>query len=644
MCGIAGILAVSSVDPSVLARMSRALVHRGPDDEGAWIDQEARIGLAHRRLAIIDLTPAGHQPLTSRSGRFVLTFNGEIYNHLELRKELEADRRINWVGHCDSETLVEAISAWGLRPALERCVGMFALAAWDRETRQLSLARDRFGEKPLYFGYAGKDFAFASELRPLADHPSFDRRIDRTALAKLAARGYIPAPHSIFEGIRKLEPASILTIDADDVAQRRTPRTIPYWSYHDVVRRGFDAPIAVEAAALEQLEIALGIAVKGQSVADVPVGLLLSGGIDSSTVLALYRAHLPGKLRTYSVSFEDAKFDEAPYAKAVASHFGTEHREIRFGAAEALDVIPGLGAIYDEPFADPAGIPTYLISKVSRADVTVALTGDGADELFGGYTRYQTAARLWQSMHRVPPFARKAVGRLLQTIPSAAWERAAPNRFFGARLERTFSRLENADSLTDVYRSFRDEWAGQASPVLDAGTGAGTGDIDLHDEDLPDIARMMYGDATSYLPGDLLCKTDRATMACSLEARLPFLDHRVAEVAARIPMPDKVRGGSGKAILRKLLYRHAPPALFDRPKAGFSVPVDEWLRGPLKAWAQDLLSPQRLTREGYFDAGQIGRLWHDHIARRRNAGMALWAILMFQAWLDNLGDWNGFIG
>ncbi|HSQ94785.1 MAG TPA: asparagine synthase (glutamine-hydrolyzing) [Croceibacterium sp.] len=640
MCGIAGIFSASGVDPAVLGRMAGALAHRGPDDEGEWIDQEAGIGLAHRRLAILDLTPAGRQPVGSRSGRFVLTFNGEIYNHLELRGELEAMGTANWVGHCDSETLVEAIAAWGLQHALERCVGMFALALWDRENRQLSLARDRFGEKPLYVGYAGRDFVFASELRPIAENPAFERTIDRAALAKLTARGYIPAPWSIFEGVRKLEPASILTLDADDLAHRRLPRALSYWSYHEVVRRGFDAPIADEAAALEQLEFALGNAVKGQSVADVPVGLLLSGGVDSSSVLAMYRAHLPGNLRTYSVSFEEAGFDEAPYARAVADHFGTEHSEFRFGAAETLDVIPGLGVIYDEPFADPAGIPTYLISKVARTEVTVALTGDGADELLGGYTRYQTAARLWESMQRVPAPARKALGRLLQAIPPAAWDSVSRKPFAAARLQRTFSRLQHAGSLTDIYRSFRDEWTGQASPVIGAGDGIGTDDIDLHDAHLPAIARMMFADATSYLPGDLLCKTDRATMACSLEARLPFLDHRVAEVAAGIAMPLKVAGGTGKAILRKLLCRHAPAALFDRPKAGFSVPIDEWLRGPLKAWAEDLLNPQRLTREGYFDAGRVRRLWQDHLARRRNAGTALWATLMFEVWLETIGEWN----
>ena len=628
MCGIAGIFARSRVDPASLRQMADVLAHRGPDDEGLWTDEAAAIGLAHRRLAVLDLSPAGHQPMLSADARDVLCYNGEIYNHREVRAEVEAKRRVAWRGHCDAETLVEAIALWGLAAALERCVGMFALAVWDRELRCLSLARDRFGEKPLYFGTVAGDFAFASELDAIAGLPGCERRVDRAALAKLAARGYIPAPHSIYESVRKLEPASILTVTGEDVRQGRIPPAAAYWSYPAVVRAGHDAPLRDEAEALEQLEDALGRAVGQQSVADVPVGLLLSGGIDSSTMLALYRAHSPGSMRTYSVSFTDERYDEAPYARAVAEHFATEHREFRVSAAEAHEVIPQLGAIYDEPFADPAAIPTILISKLARADVTVALTGDGGDELFAGYTRYRTAASLWRHMLRVPAPARKAAGRLLHALTPPIGRPA------GARLQRTFHRLGTIDDFGDLYRSFRDEWAGLSSPVLGAGGGAGTDDLDLGDDSLPPIARMMLCDATSYLPGDLLCKTDRATMACSLEARLPFLDHRVAEIAARIPLAMKIGPSGGKAILRKLLTRHAPPALFERPKAGFTVPVGDWLRGPLRPWAEDLLGRDRLVRDGYFDAGPVARLWQDHLHRRRDAGNTLWAILMFQAWLS----------
>jgi asparagine synthase (glutamine-hydrolysing) len=638
MCGIAGIFSRGDIERPTLRRMAAVLAHRGPDDEGLWIDREAGIGLAHRRLAILDLTPAGRQPMVSADGRYVLTCNGEIYNHRDLRAEIGQARRIAWHGHSDTETLVEAISLWGLGAALERSVGMFALALWDRERRLLSLARDRFGEKSLYYGYVGGDFAFGSELRAVANLPGCERRIDRQSLAKLAARGYVPAPRSIFEGIRKLEPASVLTISTADVVQRRIPASRSFWSYKAVVRHGCATPVRSEAEALDQLQFTLGRAVTEQSVADVPVGLLLSGGVDSSTMLAFQRARFSGKLRTYSVSFADARYDEGRFAEAVAAYFGTEHHEFRFDAAEALAVIPRLSSIYDEPFADPAAIPTFLISRVARADITVALTGDGADELFGGYTRYRTAARLWRNLHYAPVPARKALGRALRAIPSRMWETIAPGRSAGVRLQRTFHRFAHADDLGDVYRSFRDQWTGETSPVLGADDLAGTDDMDMEAAPLPSIAQMMFCDSTSYLPGDLLCKVDRATMACGLEARLPFLDHRVAEVAARIPLSMKVQGKVGKSILRKLLFRHAPPALFDRPKAGFTVPIGEWLRGPLASWADDLLGPERLARDGYFNPGRIVRLWQDHRSRRLDAGMALWAILMFQSWIDNLPD------
>jgi asparagine synthase (glutamine-hydrolysing) len=638
MCGIAGVFSPSGIDCSELERMGAALAHRGPDDSAVWIDQQAGIGLAHRRLAILDLTPAGRQPMVSADGRYVMVCNGEIYNHPELRREIEQARQVAWRGHCDSETLVEAIALWGLQPALERCVGMFALGLWDHQRRELSLARDRFGEKPLYLGYVGGDFAFASELRAIARLPGFERPIDRHALAQFAARGYIPSPRSIFEGIQKLEPASTVTLAMPDLLDRQLPKPVPYWSYQAVVEAGHAAPLASEAEALELLEATLAQAVREQSIADVPVGLFLSGGIDSSTLLALHQAHGTGTMRTYSVGFADARYDESPHARAVAAHFGTEHHEVRFDSADALAVIPRMSAIYDEPFGDPAGIPTFLISRFARADVTVALSGDGGDELFAGYSRYRTAANLWRGVRRAPAPARKAIGKALHAVPPGLWDRLAPGRAAGARLQRTFHRLANADGLADVYRSFRDEWAAHRSPVLGACTGAATDDMDLGDERLPAITRMMLCDATSYLPGDLLCKVDRATMANSLEARVPFLDHRVAQVASRIPLSMMVECRTGKAILRKLLYRHAPRALFERPKAGFTVPVGEWLRGPLKSWAEDLLSHDRLRREGYFDADRIGQLWQAHKLRRVDAGLALWAILMFQAWANNATD------
>jgi asparagine synthase (glutamine-hydrolysing) len=630
MCGIAGVLSSAPVDPLVMRRMVETLRHRGPDDEGIWI--EAGIGLGHRRLSIIDLSAAGHQPMVSHNGRYVLTFNGEIYNHAALRAELESEGRNGWRGHSDTETLIEAIASWGLNETLRKCVGMFALGLWDRQARKLFLARDRFGEKPLYYGRAGKEFLFASELKAIRAHPDFTGTIDRDALRIFAARGYVPAPRSIFQEISKLEPGTILTVDGrEETGQTSIER---YWSYRKVVESGLANPLPNEEAACRELESALIAAIQGQSVADVPVGVFLSGGIDSSTIVALWRKHSSRELRTYSMGFEESGFDEAPHAKAVARHLGTVHHESYVTSAEARDVIPLLPTIYDEPFADPSQIPTWLMSKLARENVTVALSGDGGDELFGGYSRYRTAANLWRKMQRVPASMRHAVGAALGKLPSGFWDRLAADRarFPGARLQRTFHRLEGVDSLAELYRSFRDEWTGEPSPVVGAASDGPTCELDLDVTDGSDLVRMMYCDAVSYLPGDILCKVDRAAMAHSLEVRIPFLDHRVADVAARIPTDMKVRNGTDKYILKQLLFSHVPSRLFARPKAGFSVPIGAWLKGPLRPWAEELLSRDRLDREGYFSGEMIQRRWQDHLAGRRDATYSLWPILMFQAW------------
>ena len=634
MCGIAGVLSNGRVDTLVLRRMVRSLQHRGPDDEGIWIDSDAGIGLGHRRLSVIDLSANGHQPMVSRDGRYVLTCNGEIYNHAALRALLESEGNNGWRGHSDTETLLEAIASWGLERALRESVGMFALGLWDRQVRKLFLARDRFGEKPLYYGRAGKEFLFASELKAIRAHPDFTGTIDRDALRIFAARGYVPAPRSIFREISKLEPGTILTVDGGHGTIER------YWSYRKVVESGLANPLPNEEAARRELESALIAAIQGQSVADVPVGVFLSGGIDSSTIAALWRKHSSRELRTYSMGFEESGFDEAPYARAVANHLGTVHTESYVTSAEARDVIPLLPAIYDEPFADPSQIPTYLMSKLAREDVTVALSGDGGDELFGGYSRYRTAANLWRKMQRVPASMRHAVGAALGKMPSGVWDRLAANRarFPGARLRRTFHRLEGVDSLAELYRSFRDEWTGEPSPVIGAASDDPTCELDLDVADGSDLVRMMYCDAVSYLPGDILCKVDRAAMAHSLEVRIPFLDHRVADVAARIPIGMKIRNGTDKYILKQLLFSHVPSHLFARPKAGFSVPIGAWLKGPLRPWADEMLSRDRLDREGFFCGAMIQRRWQDHLNGRRDATHSLWPILMFQAWNEERGN------
>ncbi len=649
MCGIAGLVG-AHVDAAGVARMTDPIAHRGPDDAGVWVDPKGTVGLGFRRLAILELSPAGAQPMGSNDGRWMLTFNGEIYNHLAIRRELEAGGAVaSWRGHSDTETLVEGIAAWGLAETLGRCVGMFAIAAWDIETRALHLARDRFGEKPLYYGWVGGDFVYASELKAIRTHPRFDNPISCRALRLLTARAYIPAPLSIFERIYKLEPGCTLSVSPDvadtpaDVPPRvetRTPgvEVERYWSYRDVVKAGLADPYVDEADAIAALDGALEAAIVGQSVADVPVGAFLSGGIDSSAIVALYRKHAAGTVRTFSIGFEDPAFNEAGYAAAVARHFGTEHNERIVTVAETRDVIPMLPEMYDEPFADSSQIPTHLVAAFARSQVTVALSGDAGDELFGGYNRYLGAARLWQTMQKLPRPVRRALGSGGSTLPTSLWQgvgAALPGKrqpHFGTKVRKALRTMGAADTLGDVYDSFLDEWAGEPSPVLNAD---GLGDrFDMDVPGAPDAVRMMYCDATSYLPDDILCKVDRACMSVSLEGRVPFLDHRVAAVAARVPVGMKIRDGQGKWILRQVLYREAPRELFERPKTGFGIPIGAWLRGPLRDWAETLLAEDRLVREGYFDAPRIRKRWRDHLSGRTQSDQALWAVLMFQAWLE----------
>ena len=658
MCGIAGVLGGRRVDEAIITKMTRAVVHRGPDDEGIWLDRDSSVAFGHRRLAIVDLSPSGHEPMLSANARFVLTFNGEIYNHGELRKALEAENGVpdgGWRGHSDVEVFLEGIVHWGLQETLRRSAGMFAFALWDRKLRELTLVRDRFGEKPLYYGWAGKAFVFGSELKALKAHPEFDNQIDRRALHIFAARTYIPAPLSIYERVFKLPPGCVLTIGASGVEHPlcQAPeedresgglRLKRYWSYRDVVRRGLDQPIDDEHEALSELEYVLATAISGQSMADVPVGAFLSGGIDSSTICALYQKYSNVPVRTFSIGFEEAAFNEAEDAKRVAEHLGTVHHERYLTVNETRDVIPLLPAMYDEPFADSSQIPTHLVSRFAREQVTVALTGDGGDELFAGYNRHFAAPRLWQQLQALPGPLRAATGSHLGRIPSQFWAGMAgllPGRWqpnLGGKIQKAF-RLASAGSLDEIYCSFLDEWSHESSPVI-GGNGADPGfDLDPG-TGAPDTVRMMYCDAVSYLPDDILAKVDRASMAVALETRVPFLDHRVAEVAARIPLKMKAHDGRGKNIVRKLLYGIVPRDLVDRPKAGFAIPVGEWLKGPLRPWAEDLLDPVLIRAQGWLDADIVQRRWREHLSGRRDSTPALWALLMFQSWLAAQGVTN----
>lgn len=655
MCGIAGIWTKGRPSQPLIRAMTGSMPHRGPDDEGIWTDAETGIALGHRRLAIVDLSPAGHQPMHSHDGRFVITLNGEIYNHAEIRRELDRVRPADgaaWCGHSDIETLLEAISHWGLRGALDRVAGMFAFGLWDRRTRTLSLVRDRFGEKPLYYGWVGGDLVFASELKAIRKHPKFAAAVDRRALELFTRRTYIPAPLSIYAGIFKLEPGCVLEL-AEEGA--RTPLADPpavgssgpdlgysrYWSYRDVLQAGLADPVASESEAVDALEQVLSQAIAGQSMADVSVGAFLSGGIDSSTIVGLYQKYSSRPVRTFTIGFKVAAFNEADYARAVAKHFGTEHHEHVVTAREAQQVIPKLPEMYDEPFADSSQIPTYLVSAAAREQVTVALSGDGGDELFGGYNRYFGTAGLWSRLKHLPRPVRMAAAGAGGIIPAAGWDRLgtvllrgrAP-QYFGVKVRKSLRTIVGARGLEDVFETFLDEWAEDGSPVLGGG-GPATCAFDLDAGDgAPDALRMMYCDAVSYLPDDIMCKVDRASMAVSLETRAPFLDHRVAALAARIPAAMNIGGGGGKRILKALLYREAPRALFERPKAGFGIPIGEWLKGPLRPWADELLDRARLRAEGWFDPDAVSLRWRQHLSGARDSTPALWAILMFQAWLE----------
>jgi asparagine synthase (glutamine-hydrolysing) len=651
MCGIAGLICGTRGRPDLIGQMIDPLAHRGPDDRGTWVDPNAGVAFGHRRLSIVDLSPSGHQPMLSSNGRWVLTYNGEIYNHRELRARLEDEGfapQGGWRGHSDTETLVEAIAVWGLDATLPRVAGMFAFGLWDRAERKLYLVRDRFGEKPLYYGWVAGDFAFASELKALTAHPRFDNAISREAIEAFTARSYVPAPLSIYRRIFKLQPGCILEVGKDAPASsldesptensEGTMCLRRYWSYGEFLAGGLADPITDEGDALAELEQALARSISGQAIADVPVGAFLSGGIDSSTVVALYQKHSSVPVRSFTIGFDDAHFNEAEHARAVAEHLGTIHHEHYVTAADAATVIPRLPAMFDEPFGDSSAIPTFLVSRFARQHVTVALSGDGGDELFAGYRRHREALALWNKLSRVPLPARRAAAAALGRVPLGVW--SAADSFIGSRRSPFSGRVSKglkvgagARTFDDLYSSLLDQWAFEEKPVASA-AGAESGFPLDPGFDAPDAARMTYCDAVSYLPDDILTKVDRAAMAVSLETRVPFLDHRVAEVAARIPMSMKLRGGgNGKWIVRELLGRHLPRDLFERPKSGFSMPMGQWLRGDLREWAEDLLEPSRMRQDGFLDPQRVQGRWRDTLEGRRNGSGSIWAILMFQAWL-----------
>jgi len=628
MCGIVGIWGSMPGKREALADSCGRMRHRGPDDTGYWEDAEAGLALGHVRLAILDLSQAGHQPMVSACGRYVLVLNGEIYNHLDLRRRLEeANLAPDWRGHSDTETLLACFAALGIEATLQATVGMFAIGLWDRATQKLALARDRMGEKPLYYGYAGAELVFASELKALAGVPAFGRDLDRRALTLLMRHNYIPAPWSIYEGIAKLPPGTWVEFAAGDARRRDMPQPRPYWSARGAARNARQSPLAFESdgQAVDALEQVLSQAVRGQMLADVDLGAFLSGGIDSSTIVALMQAQSEKPVRTFAIGFHEKGYDEAQHAKAVARHLGTDHTELYVTADDALAVVPRLADIYDEPFADSSQIPTTLVARMASRHVTVALSGDGGDELLGGYTRYLRVQRWWEQCERVPMPLRRPLGMLLGVsahLPGRGAWRGKVGKMGG---------LLQASTKGEFYRHFVSYWVDPASVIV-GGQEPATPFAEPMSGSTFDA--MMELDAVTYLPDDILVKVDRAAMAVSLETRVPLLDHRVYEFCWGLPARYKLRRGAGKWLLRQLLYRHVPQALVDRPKKGFGVPLAAWLRGPLRDWAEALLDESRLRQQGLFQPEPILRKWREHVSGHRNWDAHLWGVLMTQAWLD----------
>lgn len=648
MCGLTGGWFLRGFKElyAALPSMTDAIAHRGPDDQGHWFDQEAGVALGHRRLSIVDLSRHGHQPMISASGRYVLIYNGEIYNHAVLRRELEkAPYSPAWIGHSDTETLLAGIEIWGLVPTLKRSIGMFALVLWDRQSHELWLARDRLGEKPLYYGLQQGNLSFGSELKSIRLAPGFSGEIDRNSLALLLRYGVVPAPYSIYRDIAKLMPGSVLRIAENDLRTGILPLADVYWSVAETALYGKSHPFCgSDNEAVGELEVLLKDAVGQQMVADVPLGAFLSGGVDSSTVVALMQALSSRPVKTFTIGFNEQGYNEALDAESVATYLGTDHTELYVSPQQVMDVIPRLPCLYCEPFSDSSQIPTFLVSQLARQHVKVSLSGDAGDEVFCGYNRYTMTSQNWQKLLKLPLGLRRLIAAGLTRLSPHIWDKILapaksilPRSFrmveMGYKLHKAAGALVSC-SVNDLYLELVSYWTDPTLLVNNVEPATLLADNTLPLDGLDAVQRMMALDMMTYLPDDILVKLDRAAMSVSLESRVPFLDHRVVEFAWCLPQSMKLRDGQGKWVLRQVLYHHVPKELIERPKMGFGVPIDTWLRGPLRDWAEALLDESRLRQEGFFNPVPIRQKWEQHLSGARNWKRNLWSVLMFQAWLE----------
>lgn len=647
MCGIAGFWDRKKNHDfeNIIRRMTNTIEHRGPDDEGFWIDGQLGVALGHRRLSIIDLSPNGHQPMISHTGRYVIVYNGEIYNYRDLTKQLKAHpigKNISFKGSSDTEVILACIECYGLKEAIQSFVGMFALAVYDKKLKKIHLVRDRMGEKPLYYGLVNDTFVFGSELKAIRSYPGFCNAVDRGALALYFKHNYIPSPFSIYQNIYKLRPGTILTVDE---TLERLPEPEAYWSVSEVALRGLESPLPDSPETLSKLEELLMQSIRGQMISDVPLGAFLSGGIDSSLVVALMQAQSDIPVKTFTIGFTEKGYNEAEEAKRVAQQLRTDHTELYITPNEAMEVIPRLPEIYDEPFSDSSQIPTFLVSRLTRQRVTVSLSGDGGDELFGGYNRYFQTQKIWSKIDWMPYSMRRALARFMKVVPVGTWDKLyyLPSlllppkyrlRLFGDKVHK-LSGLIGSHTIQGIYDGCITHWSNAEELVVGAQKPHTILDEDYASHGIKDNRYlMMYLDAITYLPDDILVKVDRAAMGVSLETRVPFLDHRVVEYSWQLPLSMKFRDGKGKWALREILYKYVPKELIERPKMGFGVPIGDWMRGPLREWVEELLSEKRLNEEGFLKTDDIRQKWNEHLSGKYNWQYHIWDVLMFESWLD----------